>query len=238
MKEDNREILLVEDDPSLGFVIKDGLEDAGFKVRWEKDGNAGFERFYSEYFSLCLLDVMLPKKDGFTLAKEIRKINPDIPIIFMTAKGMVKDKAEGFASGADDYITKPFAIEELTARMDAVINRAYRIPREATNQVKEVYTFKNTEFNYNNLSLTVNNNVRTLTTKEGELLRLFCLNLNNTLEREVALKLVWGENDYFLGRSMDVFIARLRKYLNDDPDLVIETIPKIGFSLKSHQSRI
>lgn len=231
MREDFKNVLLVEDDNSLGFVIKDNLQEEGFKVNWEKDGVAGFESFFSNKFDLCLLDVMLPKKDGFSLAKEIRTINPNVPIIFLTAKGMIEDKAEGFTSGGDDYLTKPFAMEELIARMDAVTKRANRVPVKPNSTVKEYYKIGNTEFDYNNLELKHKETKQALTAREADLLRLLCLNANQTLERELALKLIWGSSDYFVGRSMDVFIARLRKYLKPDVSIEIKTIPKIGFSL-------
>ncbi|MBD78416.1 MAG: DNA-binding response regulator [Crocinitomicaceae bacterium] len=233
MQTEKKSILLVEDDPSLGFVIKDNLKESGFEITWAKDGVAGFEQFYSNYFDLCILDVMLPKKDGYSLAKEIRVINPDIPIIFLTAKGSIDDKAEGYKAGGDDYLSKPFVMAELVARIDAVIKRATRFQKKRTDVVKEVYTPGSITFDYNNLELTIGNVTKTLTSKEADLLRLLCLNLNQTLEREIALKLIWGENDYFLGRSMDVFVSRLRKYLQADKSLRIDTIPKIGFSLRN-----
>jgi len=232
MEVEKKSILLVEDDPSLGYVIKDNLKENEFEVTWAKDGVEGFEKFYSEHFDLCVLDVMLPKKDGFTLAKEIRIINPDIPVLFLTAKGNIEDKADGFNAGGDDYLSKPFVMSELIARMKAVLKRSTRIRKKSTEIVKEIYTPGNIEFNYNNLELKIGTNIKILTSKEADLLRLLCLNLNQTLEREVALKLIWGANDYFLGRSMDVFISRLRKYLIADKNIEIETIPKIGFSLK------
>lgn len=232
MQVEKKSVLLVEDDPSLGFVIKDNLRENNFEVTWAKDGVEGFEKFYSQFFDLCVLDVMLPKKDGFTLAKEIRIINPDVPILFLTAKGNIEDKAEGFDAGGDDFLPKPFVMSELIARMNAVLKRSTRIQKKSTDIIKEIYTPGNIHFNYNNLELKIENEVKILTSKEADLLRLLCLNLNQTLEREVALKLIWGANDYFLGRSMDVFISRLRKYISLDNKLEIETVPKVGFSLK------
>jgi|TARA_B110000046_G_scaffold117699_1_gene124544 DNA-binding response OmpR family regulator len=231
MQNEKKSILLVEDDPSLGYVIKDNLNESGFDIIWAKDGMGGFEQFYSNYFDMCILDVMLPKKDGFTLAKEIKKINPDIPILFLTAKGNLEDKATGYKTGADDYLAKPFVMDELVARLLAVLKRSNRVRENSTDIVKEIYKIGNFHFDYKNLDLTIENKIKNLTIKEADLLRLLCLNLNQTLEREVALKLIWGANDYFLGRSMDVFISRLRKYLAADKSVEIETIPKLGFAL-------
>ncbi|MDE0771547.1 MAG: response regulator transcription factor [Salibacteraceae bacterium] len=227
---EGKSILLVEDDASLGFVIKDNLVDAGAKVTLAKDGLSGFEVFYEGKFDICILDVMLPKKDGFTLANDIRKMNLDIPILFLTAKSMIADKVEGFGAGADDYLTKPFAFEELLARVNAILRRSNR---KLIDEVKgkEIFELGNSKFDYRNLKLTTNGSVSELTKKEAELLRLLFIHQNSVLEREVALKLVWGENDYFLGRSMDVFISRLRKYLSPDTSIKIENVHGIGFRL-------
>jgi len=227
---EGKSILLVEDDANLGFVIKDSLVDAGAKVMLAKDGVAGFEAFYDGKFDICILDVMLPKKDGFTLAKDIRKINLDVPILFLTAKSMVVDKVVGFGAGADDYMTKPFAFEELLARINAILRRS---TKKLVDEVKgkELFELANTNFDYRNLKLTSNGSVSELTKKEAELLRLLFIHQNNVLEREIALKLVWGENDYFLGRSMDVFISRLRKYLSPDTSIKIENVHGVGFRL-------
>lgn len=229
---EDKSILLVEDDASLGFVIKDNLQDAGAKVNLCRDGAEGFEVFYSNSrsFDICILDVMLPKKDGFTLAEEIRKVDQDMPIIFLTAKSMVADKITGFAAGADDYLTKPFALEELLVRINAVLKRSEKkIVDKVTG--KEVFDLGQTTFNYKNLELTCGGIHHTLTRKEAELMRLLCIHQDGVLERELALKLIWGENDYFLGRSMDVFISRLRKYLDLDQQIKIENVHGVGFKL-------
>lgn len=227
---EDKSILLVEDDASLGFVIKDNLVDAGAKVTLCKDGVAGFEAFYEGKFDICVLDVMLPKKDGFSLAADIRKVNIDIPILFLTAKSMIQDKVEGFGVGADDYLTKPFAFEELVARINAILKRS---TKKAIDEVKgkEQFSIGETAFDYRNLTVIANGVKSELTKKEAELLRLLFIHKNNVLEREVALKLVWGENDYFLGRSMDVFISRLRKYLSPDELVKIENVHGVGFRL-------
>ncbi|UTW61184.1 response regulator transcription factor [bacterium SCSIO 12741] len=232
MTETTPNILLVEDDNSLGFVIKDNLEEQGYKVKLVRDGQAGFEAFYQQAYDLCLLDVMLPKKDGFRLATEIRNLNQNVPIIFLTAKSMMEDKIQGFSSGGDDYLTKPFAIEELLARMEAVLKRTQKRPDQRTQTIsKESYPLGEITFNYKNLSLATPSGERSLTRKEADLLRLLCIHQNQVLEREVALKLIWGENDYFLGRSMDVFITRLRKYLADDKRIEIQNVHGVGFRL-------
>ncbi len=227
---EGKSILLVEDDASLGFVIKDNLVDAGAKVTLCKDGLAGFESFYDGHFDICVLDVMLPKKDGFTLASDIRKINVDVPILFLTAKSMIADKVEGFCAGADDYLTKPFEFEELVARINAILKRS---TKRLIDEVKgkEHFELGNSKFDYKNLKLNANTIESDLTIKEAELLRLLFIHKENVLEREVALKLVWGENDYFLGRSMDVFISRLRKYLSHDRTIQIENVHGVGFRL-------
>ncbi len=227
---EGKSILLVEDDASLGFVIKDNLVDAGAKVKLCKDGQAGFEAFYDSKYDICVLDVMLPKKDGFTLAKDIRKLDAQMPIIFLTAKSMIEDKAEGFGAGADDYLTKPFAFEELLARINAILKRSVRKPIAEINQ-KEVFEIGKSTFDYKNLSLNADGEITTLTIKEAELLRLLFIHKEKVLERELALKLVWGENDYFNGRSMDVFISRLRKYFKNDASVRVENEHGVGFRL-------
>ncbi len=227
---DGRSILLVEDDTNLGFVIKDNLLDNGAKVTLCKDGAAGFESFYNGKFDICLLDVMLPKKDGFTLAKEIRKINTTVPILFLTAKSMLADKVEGFQIGADDYLTKPFAFEELLARINAILKRSNQKDSKR-DKGEETFEIGQSTFDYKNLKLEANGTTSDLTVKEAELLRLLFIHKENVLERELALKLVWGTSDYFNGRSMDVFISRLRKYLKTDSSVKIENVHGLGFRL-------
>lgn len=226
-------LLLVEDDPSLGYVIKDNLSEAGYKVTWCKDGEEGFEEFYKGKFDICILDVMLPKKDGFTLASDIRQLNTHTPIIFLSAKSQELDKLIGFKKGGDDYLTKPFIMEELLARIAAVLKRSYNSHvKNGKSKEQEVFQFGGCVFNYPSLSLNTPKNEYRLTVKESELLRMLCIHQNQTLPRSLALKLIWGKDDYFLGRSMDVFITRLRKYFKDDDSIQILNETGIGFCLK------
>jgi len=226
-----KRVLLVEDDPNLGFVVKDHLVESGFEVTLARDGNQGFEEFYKNRFDILLLDVMLPKKDGFALAKDIRKINVSVPIIFLTAKGQVDDRIEGFKIGADDYLTKPFEIEELELRMEAILKRVSKLRDTVDTSKKDVFKLGDLEFNYKDLSLKSGKEVTSLTRKEADLLRLLAIHENQVLEREMALKMVWGSDDYFLGRSMDVFISKLRKYLKADPKVKINNVHGVGFKL-------
>ena len=228
---ENNRLLLVEDDPNLGFVIRDNLEESGFDVRWIKNGKEAFQVFFENEFDLCILDVMLPGKDGFSLAREIRQIDLDVPIIFLTAKSMKDDKAEGFGLGGDDYLTKPFEMAELILRIEALQRRVRRAGNDQKNQ-KDEFQLGKLNFNYRNLLISGPDDYsQNLTKKEAELLRLLAIHKNETLEREVALKLIWGEHDYFLGRSMDVFITKLRKYLKADPEVKIENVHGVGFKL-------
>jgi len=223
-------ILLVEDDENLGFVITDFLGISGYKVEHATDGVAGFEAFQNGKFDLCLLDVMMPYKDGFTLAQEIRKEDENIPIIFLTAKVMKEDKIRGFKIGADDYITKPFSTEELSLRIDAILRRTRQ--SLITSGKDAVYKIGSYTFDYSNQMLKRGGEEKRLTKKEAEVLRLLCINKNKILRREVALKMIWGEDDYFMGRSMDVYITKLRKFLKDDPDVSITNIHRTGFMLE------
>ena len=223
-------ILLVEDDENLGFVTKDNLEQEGFKVVWKKNGQEGFDAFCKSDFDICLLDVMLPLKDGFTLASEIRAINQQIPIIFLTAKSLDQDKIMGFKLGADDYVTKPFNIDVLILRIQALIKRATPF----SNSQEEVFKIGNLMFNYAEQIIYNDLQQEKLSNKEAEIFKLLCLNKNTVLSREMALKIIWGENDYFKGRSMDVFIARLRKVLKMDTSLEILNIHGKGFQLKEN----
>ena len=222
-------ILLVEDDFNLGFVIQDNLIAAGFKVDLYKDGHAGFQAFYQNQYDICVLDVMLPKKDGFTLAEDIRKIDADMPILFLTAKSMVEDRIKGFKLGGDDYLTKPFNAEELVLRIQAISKRS-GVRSESTRQ-KDRFQLGNYDFDYSNLELKHAEGPRSLTKKEAELLRLLCIHESEVLSRELALTVVWGDDDYFLGRSMDVFITKLRKYLKGDERVKIMNVHGVGFKL-------
>jgi DNA-binding response OmpR family regulator len=222
-----KKILLVEDDPSLGFVIHDNLTLKGYEVTLCTDGDEGEEAFLKGTFDLCLLDVMLPKKDGFSLATSIREKNKEIPILFLTAKTMVEDKLKGFQTGADDYITKPFSLEELFYRMEVFLRRTRDIYRTDT-------VFKVGQFQFDPFSFTLRHNdqEKTLTQKEAEVLKLLYTNRDRVLKREEILTHVWGNDDYFMGRSMDVFISKLRKYLKTDPDIQIVNYHGVGFRLE------
>lgn len=222
-------LLLVEDDPSLGFVIKDMLSQRNFDVTLCSDGEEGEKIFSEKDFNVCILDVMLPKKDGFSLARAIRKIDQDVPILFLTAKSMTDDKLEGFNTGADDYITKPFNLEELLCRIEVFLRRsnAAQNTREET-----IFSIGQFQFDYKNLTLKSSNQQKVLTQKEAEVLRLLHLHRGRVLKREEILTNVWGDDDYFMGRSMDVFISKLRKYLKEDPAVQIVNYHGVGFKLE------
>ena len=230
MKNKDAKILLVEDDTNLGIVLTDFLEICKYEVVLATDGIAGMEFFRNGNFDLCILDVMLPFKDGFTIAEEIRARNKEIPIIFLTAKNMEKDKIRGLKSGADDYITKPFSTEELSLRIEAILRRSkYSLLK---NELPAVFTIGSYTFDYNNHLLSSGKAQVRLTRKEAEVLRLLSINMNKLVRREIVLKNIWGEDDYFMGRSMDVYITKLRKFLKDDPNVSIVNIPRTGFKLE------
>ncbi|MBL0742233.1 response regulator transcription factor [Chryseolinea lacunae] len=223
-----KKILLVEDDPSLGFVIKDNLNIKGYDVTLCQDGEEGERTFGNTPFNLCIFDVMLPKKDGFALARSVREKNKSIPILFLTAKSMTDDKLEGFQAGADDYITKPFSLEELLCRVEVFMKRGIVQPG---NDEKR-FVLGNFEFDFSNLTLKNNSTEKTLTQKEAEVLKLLYQNRERVLKREEILKQVWGDDDYFMGRSLDVFISKLRKYLKEDPAVQIVNYHGVGFKLE------
>ncbi len=222
-----KKILLVEDDPSLAFVIQDNLSIKGYDVTCCNDGEAGERAFLQSPFQLCILDVMLPKKDGFTVARSIRDQNKNVPILFLTAKTMVEDKIKGFQTGADDYITKPFSLEELFYRIEVFLRRTQDISDADT-------VFKVGKFQFDPFSFTLKHDEeeKTLTQKEAEVLKLLYRNRDRVLRREEILTHVWGDDDYFMGRSMDVFISKLRKYLRQDPDIQIVNYHGVGFRLE------
>lgn len=220
-------ILLVEDDQTLNFIVKDNLEQAGYVVTSAEDGEAAIKAFKSDKFSLCLLDVMLPKKDGFTVAKEIREIDDHVPIIFLTARSMTEDRITGLTLGGDDYMTKPFSMEELLLKIRIFLKRSLTPGETSTDQ--NYYKVGHFNFYFDSLILDVNGERKTLTYKEAELLRYFCDNPNKVLSRSDILKQVWGSDDYYLGRSLDVFISRLRKYLSSDDNIKILNLHGIGF---------
>jgi DNA-binding response OmpR family regulator len=223
----SKRILLVEDDPSLGFVIKDNLATKGYEVTLCADGEEGQRTFLKYPFDLCIFDVMMPKKDGFSLAQNVREKNQNIPILFVTAKTMLEDKVAGFTAGGDDYIIKPFSMEELCLRIEVFLKRS-------TGTIPAEQTYKLGEFNFDshNFVLSHSSGAKTLTQKEAEVLRLLCQNTDRVLKREEILKAVWGDDDYFMGRSMDVFISKLRKYLREDPRVQIVNYHGVGFRLE------
>jgi DNA-binding response OmpR family regulator len=220
-------ILLVEDDKTLNFIVKDNLEQAGYIVISAEDGDSAMKMFKSDKFSLCLLDVMLPKKDGFTVATEIRAIDDHVPIIFLTARSMTEDRINGLTIGGDDYITKPFSMEELLLKIRIFLKRSLSANEPTTDQ--NYYKVGIFNFYFDSLVLESNGDRKTLTYKEAELLRYFCDNPNKVLSRSDILKQVWGSDDYYLGRSLDVFISRLRKYLGNDENIKILNLHGIGF---------
>lgn len=228
MEKERKRILLVEDDPSLGFVIKDNLMVKGYDVTLAKDGEEGERKFAEGNFHLCIFDVMLPKKDGFAIARSIRSKDHGTPIIFLTAKSMVEDKLVGFQTGADDYMTKPFSMEELVCRIEVFLRRT----STTTATPESVYQVGSFSFDPSRLILKKDNLEKTLTQKEAEVLKLLYQNRDRVLKREEILKQIWGDDDYFMGRSMDVFISKLRKYLKEDPAIQIVNYHGVGFRLE------
>ncbi|MDO4191619.1 MAG: response regulator transcription factor [Bacteroidales bacterium] len=224
---DTIKILLCEDDKNLGCLLKEYLIQKGYECDLIGDGEAGYQAFINTTYSICILDVMMPKKDGFTLAQDIRKINTHVPIIFLTAKTLKEDVLEGFRIGADDYITKPFSMEELLLRIEAIMRRVSI--RGIKNEVE--YKLGSLIFNTQRQELITPTESIRLTTKEAELLTLLAQNVNNVLERNIALKTIWIEDNYFNARSMDVYITKLRKMIKVDPDLGIINIHGKGYKL-------
>ena len=220
-----KHILLVEDDESMGFLLKDSLENYNFKVTLFSNGKLALNQFNNNSFDICLLDVMMPIMDGFSLAKEIRKLDTNIPIVFLTAKSMKEDKINGFKIGADDYITKPFNIEELALRIKAILKRSNSVLAD-----KNIIPFSNYSLDLDNLILNSNNNETIqLTQKEADILALFANNKNTLLKRDYILKSVWKDDNYFIGRSLDVFISKLRKHFKNTPTINIKNIHGTGY---------
>jgi len=226
---DNIKVLIVEDDPNLGQILSEYLKIKGFDTTLCKDGEEGLHTYNHGLFDLCILDIMMPKKDGFTLAQDIRTKDKNIPIIFLTAKSMKEDTIKGLKIGADDYMTKPFSMEELLLRIQAVMRRVGESNSE-NQQATEFQVGKYT-FNSNKQHLEENGTITKLTTKEAGLLKMLVLNKNKTLQRNIALKKVWGDDSYFNARSMDVYITKLRKLLKGDDSLEIMTVHGEGFKL-------
>jgi DNA-binding response OmpR family regulator len=219
-------VLLAEDDENLGSLLKEYLIAKGYSTDWFVNGEIAYKNFIKNHYDLCILDVMMPVKDGISLAKDIRILNSTLPILFLTAKSQKEDILEGFKAGCDDYITKPFSMEELLYRIEAILRRTHRQPSK---QIE----FKIGEYIFNSekQTLTYNGKEQKLTTKESELLKLLCINKNMVLERNFALKTIWIDDNYFNARSMDVYIAKLRKYLKDDSSIEIMNIHGKGFKL-------
>jgi DNA-binding response OmpR family regulator len=221
-------ILLVEDDTNLGFIIADELKSQGYQVVLCTNGQDGAMRFTEDHFHLCIFDVMMPKKDGFTLAKEIRAINQDVPILFLTAKSMTEDKVAGFNAGGDDYLTKPFSFDELSVRVKALLKRVNLVDEKE----EKIIQLGSYAFDTENFTLKHEAFEKTLTKKEALVLKMLCKFKNTVVPRETILTAVWGQDDYFAGRSMDVFITKLRKYLSHDPSISILNVHGIGFKLE------
>jgi len=222
-------ILLAEDDVALSFVIKDNLTDAGYDVTTSADGEAAWQEFQKKNYDICLLDVNMPLRDGFSLAKKIRQLTDVVPIIFITAKSLEEDKLKGFSTGADDYITKPFSMKELIMRIEVFLRRTRKLRAD----VKEDIQIGKLRFVHNELKIYDGEQVISLTQKEADLLKFFAHHRNKILKREEVLLNVWGKDDYFLGRSMDVFVTKLRKHFKADPSINLETIHGVGFRLNS-----
>lgn len=220
-------VLLAEDDENLGALLQEYLQAKNFETDWVTNGEKAFRYFEQFHYDLCIFDVMMPVKDGFTLASEIRMLNNSIPIIFLTAKSMKDDVLEGFSRGADDYITKPFSMEELLFRIEAILRRT-KGSKDADRKTWEIGNFV---FDVKKQQLIFDGRVQKLTTKEAELLNLLCNNMNQVLERNFALKAIWIDDNYFNARSMDVYITKLRKYFKPDPSVQIINVHGKGYKL-------
>ena len=226
--EQKTKLLLAEDDENLGLLLKEYLVAKGYDADLYPDGEAAYKGFMREHYDICILDIMMPKKDGFTLAKDIRIVNAEIPIIFLTAKNMKEDVLDGFKLGADDYITKPFSMEELIMRIEAILRRT---SHESQSNAQMVFTLGRYTFDTRKQLLIEGDNSVKLTTKESDLLKLLCQNANKVLERNYALKSIWIDDNYFNARSMDVYITKLRKHLKEEPTVEIINVHGKGYKL-------
>ncbi len=231
-KSQNIKILLVEDDPNLSLVVKDYLEMLDYTTKLCKDGEEGLNEFRMGKYDLVILDIMMPRMDGFSVAEEIRKFDDLTPIIFLTAKSLKEDRIKGFNIGCDDYISKPFSTEELSMRIKAIMKRCMRVEKNALDDTKKIFEIGKFTLDSENMILKTKKSEQTLTRKEAALLKLLCIYKNKLLTRETALKSIWGDDDYFIGRSMDVFITKLRKRLSDDPTISITNVHGTGFKLE------
>ncbi len=225
--ENKLHILLCEDEESLGMLVREYLQAKGYDAELYLDGEAGYKAFVKGEYDMCLLDVMMPKMDGFTLARELRMINSEVPIMFLTAKNLKDDILEGFKLGADDYLTKPFSMDELVYRMEAILRRV----KARNKQMAVRYQLGRFVFDTQRQLLTIGDNSTKLTTKESELLTMLCTHMNDVLERDLALKTIWIDDNYFNARSMDVYITKLRKHLKDDPNVEINNVHGKGYRL-------
>jgi len=226
--EQKTKLLLAEDDENLGLLLKEYLVAKGYDADLYPDGEAAYKGFMREHYDICVFDIMMPKKDGFTLAKDVRIVNADIPIIFLTAKNMKDDVLEGFKLGADDYITKPFSMEELIMRIEAILRRT---SQENQANAQAVFTLGRFTFDTRKQLLIDGDQIVKLTTKESDLLKLLCQNANKVLERNYALKSIWIDDNYFNARSMDVYITKLRKHLSKEPSVEIINVHGKGYKL-------
>ncbi|MCL3779080.1 response regulator transcription factor [Prolixibacteraceae bacterium JC049] len=232
MNSQRTKILLVEDDINMGFLLVDFLESNGFDVKLYRDGESGLKAFNLGEYDFCILDVMLPGMDGFTIAEGIRSKDRRVPIVFLTARSMKVDKIKGFNLGVDDYITKPFDEDELLCRINAILQRVELQSEEAMPEcVVNLYQIGAYSFDVPNQKLTHVQEEKRLTLKETEVLKMLCQAKSNIVRRDEILKKIWGDTDYFMGRSLDVFIAKLRKYLRHDSEVKIENVPKVGYVL-------
>ena len=224
-------ILLVEDDEHLGFMLRENLEMSGYQVRLCRDGEKGLTAFHNDDFHLCILDVMMPLKDGFALAEDIRRYNRQIPIVFLTAKNQSKDRIKGFRIGADDYVSKPFSLEELLLRVEALLKRVY--DHETRSDKRDLFSLGKFSFDFSNQVLAKDEEQIKLTNKEARLLKILVQHKDKVVERDVIMKSIWENDGYFVARSMDVFISRLRKHLSGDPDISISNIHGVGYRLSA-----
>ena len=229
MNNEKIKVLLAEDDPNLGMLLREYLNAKGYETELAENGKIAYETFMQGGFDICILDVMMPIKDGFTVAKEIRQTDKKVPIIFLTAKSMKDDKLKGFTVGADDYITKPFSMDELLMRIQAILRRT--IPEVGKAKKKDNIKVGEFIFDYDKQVLKLGDNEQRLTTKEANLLLMFCENRYDVLDRNYALNKVWGDDNYYNSRSMDVYIAKLRKYLSLDPEVELVNVHGKGFKL-------
>jgi len=229
--QESKNILVVEDDLNLGFLLVELLESEGFSVKLCKDGQMGLSAIQRNPYDLCILDVMMPRMDGFTLAEQIKAQYADLPFLFLTAKSRKEDKLKGYSYGAEDYVVKPFDEDELLCKINVILRRKHQV-EVPIQSCSDLFHLGNYEFDYKLQELRYNEEVHRLTEKENDILRLLCLHQNQILRRDDAVEQVYGRRDYFLGRSFDVFISRLRKLLKEDPRISIENVFKVGFILK------